>query len=963
MMAAALVAGAALQLQQSALWPLAYYAGLGLVALGCFLLPFVLRWPLLGRRGISSNPSLRAQRSNPCLPASQTRRQRCVAALRAITHLGESLLVLCLCALMGFSWTGGRAAWFDAERLDPALEGRDVQIVGVVRQMTQSNPMGLRFRLELEAATLDGQAVRLPPRIDLGWYRGMAPRSAPTDLSEWDLQKQPQTMAPGERWRMTVRVKAPHGSFNFQGFDYELWLWEQGVQATGYVRAGARDAPPQCLDATLAYPVERWRQSVRERIFAAVPEPGQAALLAALVVGDQSALDQQQWALFRATGVAHLVSISGLHITMFAWAARWLIAWLWRRSQRLCMWWPAPSAAWAGGLLVACAYAVFSGWAIPAQRTCIMLAWVTLLRLAGARWPWPYVWILALLLVVVYDPWSLLQAGFWLSFVAVAVLFATDGQTPVRHDSSAAAAGLAARRQRGDATSAPRRQRASWWPWPWPLRSGERQDAPDPRDDLFAYEAQPPPAPGYLARLQAWLMPALQAVRALLREQGLITLALAPLSIVLFGQLSLVGLLANLLAVPWVTLVITPLALAGVVLEPLWQWAAAASGWWMGLVQTMALWPLAVLSLPVPPWWLALPAGLGALVLALPVPWTVRCMGLPLLLALGVWRAPAPPPGQFELIAADIGQGNAVLVRTQKHTLLYDAGPRYSLDSDAGQRVIVPMLQAGVMRLDRLMLSHRDADHVGGAASVLAMQPQADVWSSLEAGHALLQGRENTRCQAGQSWEWDGVRFSVLHPAPEAYGVQGAPKPNTLSCVLRVQAGVGLAEEPRQAKQAKWLGAAQGNYLQDKSESSNATQVHAPRDAQHRSALLVGDIEQAQEAQLLAREAANPADAALQSDLLLVPHHGSKTSSTAAFLAAVHPQTAVVQAGYRNRYGHPAPLVVQRYQELAQSYPPDAPLQWVDTPHCGAFLWQSWQPANSLCARKILQRYWHHRVP
>jgi competence protein ComEC len=206
------------------------------------------------------------------------------------------------------------------------------------------------------------------------------------------------------------------------------------------------------------------------------------------------------------------------------------------------------------------------------------------------------------------------------------------------------------------------------------------------------------------------------------------------------------------------------------------------------------------------------------------------------------------------------------------------------------------------------------------------MQPQADVWSSLEAGHALLQGRTSTRCQAGQSWEWDGVRFSVLHPAPDAYSAPNAPRPNALSCVLRVRA------------------ADQGG-------------------SQQRSALLAGDIEQAQEAQLLAREAANPADAALQSDLLLVPHHGSKTSSSAAFLAAVHPQTAVVQAGYRNRYGHPAPLVAQRYQELSQSYPPDAPLQWVDTPHCGAFLWQSWQLANSQCARKVLQRYWHHRVP
>ena len=887
-MAVALVAGAALQLQQSALWPLAHYLVAALVALGALLLPYALV------------------------------RIGWVPRFHAMAALAAHILPLCLCALLGFAWTGGRAAWFDDNRLEPALEGRDVQVIGVVRQMTHNSPMGLRFRLEVESAALDGQAVRLPPRMDLGWYRGMAPRSAPAELSDWELHRQPQAMVPGERWRMTVRVKAPHGSFNFQGFDYELWLWEQGVQATGYVRAGARDAPPQRLQATLDYPVERWRQGLRERIFTAVPEPRQAALIAALVVGDQSALDQQQWALFRATGVAHLVSISGLHITMFAWAARWLIGWLWRRSQRLCLWWPAPSAAWAGGLLVACAYAVFSGWGIPAQRTCIMLAWVTLLRLAGARWPWPYVWILALLLVVVYDPWSLLQAGFWLSVVAVAVLFATDGHPPAQGGSAMASAGRAALGRRSDTSPA----------------------APDPRDDLFTRDARALATPGPMARAYAWFRTLGQAMRGMVREQATITLALAPLSIALFGQLSVVGLLANLLAVPWVTLVITPLALAGVLIEPVWLLAAAACGGWLTLVQSMAAWPLAVLAFALPPWWLALPAGLGALVLAMPLPWALRCMCLPLLLALGVWHPPAPPPGQFELIAADVGQGNAILVRTRKHVLLYDAGPRYSLDSDAGQRVLVPLLQASMTRLDRLMLSHRDTDHVGGAASVLALQPQAEVLSSLEAGHLLLQGRTSTRCQVGQSWDWDGVRFSVLHPAPEAYSAQSTPKPNTLSCVLRVQAGA-YAEAPESADVQAGMREAQ----------------------QQRSALLVGDIEQAQEAQLLARAAASPSDAALSADFLLVPHHGSKTSSTSQFLAAVHPQTAVVQAGYRNRYGHPAPLVVQRYADLAQSYAPGTTLQWVDTPHCGAFLWQSWQPANSQCARKVLQRYWHHRVP
>ena len=229
-MAVALVAGAALQLQQSALWPLAHYLFAALVALGGLLLPYVLgrTWRVLRFQGRAA--------------------------------LAAYIVPLCLCAVLGFAWTGGRAAWFDDHRLDPALEGRDVQVVGVVRQMTHSNPMGLRFRLALESATLNGQAVRLPPRIDLGWYRGMAPRSAPADLSDWELHRQPQAMVPGERWRMTVRVKAPHGSLNFQGFDYELWLWEQGVQATGYVRAGARDAPPQRLQVTLAYPSAFLRQ-------------------------------------------------------------------------------------------------------------------------------------------------------------------------------------------------------------------------------------------------------------------------------------------------------------------------------------------------------------------------------------------------------------------------------------------------------------------------------------------------------------------------------------------------------------------------------------------------------------------------------------------------------------------------------------------------------------------------------
>ena len=197
---------------------------------------------------------------------------------------------------------------------------------------------------------------------------------------------QPQReLRPGQRWRFTVRLRRPHGNLNPHGFDYELQLFEQGVRATGYVR----DAPPpQLLDEAAGFPVERLRQRVRDAIYAAVADRRAAGVLAALAVGDQGAIEREDWELFRNTGVAHLMSISGLHVTMFAWLAGLGIGAVWRRSRRAMLRLPAPSAARWGGLAAATAYAVFSGWGVPAQRTIWMLAAVCLLQSAGVRWPW-----------------------------------------------------------------------------------------------------------------------------------------------------------------------------------------------------------------------------------------------------------------------------------------------------------------------------------------------------------------------------------------------------------------------------------------------------------------------------------------------------------------------------------------------------------------------------------------------
>jgi competence protein ComEC len=309
----------------------------------------------------------------------------------------------------------------------------------------------------------------------------------------------------------------------------------------------------------------------------------------------------------------------------------------------------------------------------------------------------------------------------------------------------------------------------------------------------------------------------------------------------------------------------------------------------------------------VPPLWASVAGVLGGSVVVMPLPWSMRALGLPLLAPALLWQAPLPPEGQFELLAADIGQGNAVLVRTAHHALLYDAGPRYSLESDAGHRVLVPLLQALHTRLDTVMLSHRDVDHVGGAPAVLAMQPQATLLSSIEHDNQLQALRLAQRCFAGQHWEWDGVQFDVLHPQLTDYDAQA--RSNAMSCVLRISTGV-------------------------------------------QTALLMGDIEQAQEALLVA------SGARLRANVLLVPHHGSKTSSSAEFLDAVAPTWAVVQSGYRNRFGHPAAPVMERYAERI--------IAVVDSPHCGAFTWQSWRPLSpqiEACTRMQGLRYWHHHVP
>ncbi len=740
-------------------------------------------------------------------------------------------LLACLCsAWLAWSWMNAHALWRHPLAADPSWEGLTLRLHGVVSDLPQQHEDSWRFRFEVEVAWREdtGESLAVPQRVLLGWYgRGMASASG-----------LPLSLRAGERWALSVRLKQVHGQMNPGGFDFERWAWEQGLGATGSVRNGPNDRAAQRLTLTSQALWAQWRQGMRDRIHERVNEPRWAHILSGLVVGDATGIERSDWDVFRATGIAHLISISGLHVTLLAWWLRAWVVFLWRRTDVMgrpwSLWLPAPWAGLYVGLLAAWAYAMFSGWGLPAQRTIWMLTLTSALQWGGRRWPTPLVWLVVFASVLAFDPLACLQPGFWLSYVAVAVLFAGGSGRPA---------------------------------------SGEEGRS----------------------RLS-------QLLRQWGREQVWMTVTLSPLCLLFFQQVSLVGLLANAVAIPVITLWVTPLALLGMAMPWLWELSAASLSLLMALLTPLAAWPWATLNTATPPWLLSALGLWGAMLLVLPGPLMFRLWGVPLLLPCFFWQAPRPASGSFELLAADVGQGNAVLVRTAHHALLYDTGPRYSRETDAGQRVIVPMLRSGHERLDALVLSHQDSDHTGGARTVWAMQPQARIWRGIAQEHDLSALGDSRRCLAGQHWQWDGVRFEFLHPLLADYATQR--KPNALSCVLKIS-------------------------------------------AQGRSALLVADIEMAQERRLLSQ-----GEGALKADVLLVPHHGSLTSSSLAFVQAVSPTWALVQAGYRNRFGHPAPEVKARYEAVRA--------RWVTSAQCGAAHWRSDAPEQMSCERAQRQRFWHH---
>lgn len=744
--------------------------------------------------------------------------------LRRNNLLASSIRTLLLAAFacgLGFY----HAAWQADQRLAVSLpdewQGRDIEVIGVVAELPRRYKRGLRFGFDVEQTVTPQASV--PKHIYLSTHS--------------DSKAKPLALKAGERWRLTLRLKQPHGTANPHGFDFEAWALEQDIGAVGYVHNKGDnrridELAPNTLFRGLGYRIETWRETVRDKFDATLDGAPYAGVLSALAIGDQNSIPPPQWQVFTRTGVNHLMSISGLHITMLASLAFAVAYWLWRRSARLILLLPARKAAALAAVLTAIGYALLSGFAVPAQRTVFMVGAVGAALWLNRNFSLGQILSIALLGVLIPDPWAVMSAGFWLSFGAVTLILYV---------------------------SAHRLGKTNW---------------------LKEY-----------ANVQ-WAM----------------VIGLTPLLLGLFQQVSLVSPIANAVAIPLVSLIVVPLTLLGAALPwgaPLWLAHLVMNGV-MHFLEWLNALPQPVWTQHAPPAWSIVVAMLGVLWILLPRGFPARWLGFLLLLPMFLNKPEPPAQGALRMIVFDVGQGLAIAVQTRNHALLYDTGPDFSGDADSGNRILIPALRAlGIGKLDGLILSHDDIDHTGGGASIMQAMPIGWVSSSLPAAHPLLQSANHARrCQDGESWNWDGVQFEMLHPA---YGNDGAKKvrDNDQSCVLRISIG-------------------------------------------EHSILLAGDIEKSSEARLLRQHAGK-----LFTSLLVVPHHGSKSSSSLDFIAATLPDYAVFTAGYRNRFGHPRKEVLQRYA--------DSGAELLRSDEDGAILVEmNAQGLQVESYRKTHRRYWTH---
>jgi competence protein ComEC len=680
---------------------------------------------------------------------------------------------------LGFAFMGFHVNQHLAHSLPIPYEGQKLKIKGTISSVVEENEIH-RAKFVFKVTKLYDQSStwQLPAYVHLSW------------------NKAKHKLQPGDILSLNIKLKRPRNYANPGSFDSEKYFFQQRIVAVGYVVEGSDNKVLK--HNFFLSPLNLVRQYLNSAINRALAGQEFKSIISSLVLGLRGDLSTQHTAVLQATGTAHLLAISGLHIGILSGICFVILRYLWRYLPRRWLQMPAPSVSAGVSLIICILYAGLAGFSIATQRSIIMLAVFLAGILLRRKMSTLHSYSLALLLVLLWDPFAVLAPGFWFSFIAVGFLLYA-----LRHK------------------SVPKTK---------------------------------------LSKIVAWLKP-----------QIVIFIALLPITLFYFGKSSLIAPVANMIAIPWVSFLVLPLSLCATIFMPfttqfsatLLQLAERSFAYlWIVLDHLTKIPTLNFAAADQNVVLIMLGATLGAIIILLPAGSPRKWLGILGLLPLFFLSPNIIPHGQADFILLDVGQGLATVIRTQKHILVYDTGPRLREDLDLGARVVVPYLQQlGIDKIDRLVISHIDNDHIGGAKSLLEKIKVNSILISDERG---LPNHTAATCSAGQTWEWDGVRFTMLHPDPAVIN----KKRNDQSCVLMVEAG-------------------------------------------DHKILLTGDIEKRTEKQLIDHYGSN-----LRADILLVPHHGSKSSSSLEFIRAVQPKYALIPAGYKNQYGHPKPEILQRYEQL-----------------------------------------------
>lgn len=704
------------------------------------------------------------------------------------------------------------------QRLPATLEDRVLIVRGRILEPPQlrrysSGGVRQRFAFEVQdsACTDDRKAACTPftGKVLMSWYGK-------------------QQLAAGERWQFQVRFKRPWGQANPGSFNVQSWLAQRQFAATGSIRSQGAVSLPATISLLDAHQLARQHviRSLR-RDFAGRSELG---VLQALSSGDRSAIEPWQWQLFQRFGLNHLVVISGLHVGMVAAIGFWLGGFVGRGAGLRWSWPDSHRCAHISAFITALVYSSLSGFALPTLRALVMLAALQIAALNLRRVQPSRSLLLALLMIALVDPLATHNAGFWLSFSAVALIF-----------------------------------------------------------------------------LLLYLRPTLRGWRQILALQLLLSPALGLLGSTWFGGSSMVAPLANLVAIPVLSFCLAPLCLL----------ASLLCGVLPGVAQALwsaAAWPVqgffnvaASLETSGLETWIQIRAGpvqlvfaaLGLILLLAPRGWPLRICAPLLFLPLFFVPQRQWPEGVYELTVLDVGQGLSVLVEGRDFALVYDTGTGDPAGPNMAGSVVLPLLQRqGIETLDLLVISHADRDHASGTGTLVEAMGVVELWFGDQPFQLELR---QSACEAGTSALWGKVAIQQLHPTAKSPETSS----NNRSCVILL-------------------------------------------DVDGYRVLLPGDIEADLERSLVLYWADQ-----LRASLLIAPHHGSATSSSAPFLRTVKPDHAVFSTGYRNRFGHPQIDVVRRYDAMG--------IKTFNTATAGAitFRIEAGQLVQIGRWRDIRRFYWH----